>query len=1521
MKHARAASAVDTYLRHKGGNKVELRGILKKQELLPLPGKTEDSAPRYSLQLENNVEVPLKVTAANGRIMAALTPNTVVLASGTQVPAGSVTLTSVDTQGELPPLGLHPITPDPATQRGPTARKVLVIPVIYDTERPGHPENTISQSQIQNQLEGPGDDSMASIFRDSSAGTQDPVPATGGDLSFDITYHAPAVLGGTRPTPDEGCEDNRTRMTAAGEPSRGISTSNVNKKIGIDPMSPSYGDYDHYLYLFECTDPRAWGASGVPGQEVVFFSYSVFDQNNPGWPGDIFGHEMGHALGVSHDNLYTCTSAGIPSPSSADTICDGLEYAAPNDMMGSTNERGGLLTAQRRVQLGFIPTMNTVQARPAEGQTYSFASSTTRFTNGARQLVQVPRPNATLRPGSRPGDAWYYPEDKAYFYYLSIRSSKNAYDSLPANSPLSNGVTIIGARGLDDGGERNTWTVQTHPLPDTDADRNPREAVGDTRPVDAHTLLPGRSFFDPRENYTITTSNVSTGGAVATVRVEPGPPRSAPTSASVVGRRLIVRAGDGSFNNVSIKTDGSSLVVADFGNVVTPGNSCVRTTADVQVARCNLVDFDFVDVLLGDKDDQGGSSSNVTKPVTFDGGAGDDTIVAAGSGADILRGGLGQDFLDPSGSGFDTVSFADLTTPVALDSLTATPWIVVNADGNDEIATSGTGGDRALVPFEQLIGGSGNDTLRWLAQPGSARTIVGGPGVDRAVAPNGNATINTRDGVTDNASVCGIGTNVVDRDDADSAGSTCTRGPVGVTITGGVPEGATAGASSPPFVFRSYKGTATNETFQCKLEPATTFTSCPQSYAIASLTAGPKVLSVRAVVSGTASASSVVRRFNVDKTAPTVTLTAQPPAYDTNRYATFAFSSSENTGRFTCRLDGVDSACQSPVHFKDLSEATHTFAVRAIDEAGNASAFTTALSWSVARTLPDTAITGGPEGTTTSPAPTFAFGVKSGSPVAAGYQCRVIALDAGVFAPPAFAACSGATSHVPATALTDGRYRFEVRARNASGGYDLTPETLEFNVISQGGLATLSGGTLTVTAAAGKASRVLVRAGASNTFTIEDQFPLRSDACIQVTVRRITCSAAGITTIVVDGGDGNDRIDANVPVATTLRGGTGDDVLRGAGLGADTFVGGDGSDTVTYGNVAVGVSVSLDGVANDGPAGTTTKDAVGSDIELVIGTPVNDTLSAGTTAAMLDGGRGNDTITLGSTTGFVYDAPGNDVFYGGAWGHVIIDSEGDDTYNGGTGNDAVYLSDQPGNDTINGGAGTDEVIYAWYTRGVSVTLDGVRNDGPAPSATDSDQIASDNEVLVGGSGSDILTGLPSTVRLTGNEGNDLFYVKSTPTISPIVEGGPGTDSLSMRAVAAPITVNVNGLPNTASVKFGTLAPSPVYSVETYRGGTAADTMSVTTDSASDQRVTFDGGDGNDALTAGRADDVLLGGNGGDTLIGGPGEDLISAGDGADTIYAKDGFADGIVCGSGTPDDATIDSAIDTTDEGCEAFHY
>jgi Ca2+-binding RTX toxin-like protein len=277
--------------------------------------------------------------------------------------------------------------------------------------------------------------------------------------------------------------------------------------------------------------------------------------------------------------------------------------------------------------------------------------------------------------------------------------------------------------------------------------------------------------------------------------------------------------------------------------------------------------------------------------------------------------------------------------------------------------------------------------------------------------------------------------------------------------------------------------------------------------------------------------------------------------------------------------------------------------------------------------------------------------------------------------------------------------------------------------------------------------------------------------------------------------------------------------------------------------------------------------------------------SAGVTAIELRLGAQDDTGTLSATVPVaarLFGEAGNDKLTGG---------NGDDILDGG-----------PGADVLAGGQGRDTADYSARTAPVSVSLNGAADDGEA---NEQDNVGSDVEVLVGGSGDDALAGNDGDNALLGNGGNDLLGGGAG---NDQLDGGAGDDTLAGGAGSDSIT-----------------------------GGDGTDTASYA-ESPAGVRVVLDGkpGDGaageNDSVdtenvTGSAFDDVLIGNGGANTLSGGDGNDRILAGKGADTVdggpgddilQTLDGEKDNVICGDG--EDGTVSDRADTR-TGCDYIKY
>ena len=178
----------------------------------------------------------------------------------------------------------------------------------------------------------------------------------------------------------------------------------------------------------------------------------------------------------------------------------------------------------------------------------------------------------------------------------------------------------------------------------------------------------------------------------------------------------------------------------------------------------------------------------------------------------------------------------------------------------------------------------------------------------------------------------------------------------------------------------------------------------------------------------------------------------------------------------------------------------------------------------------------------------------------------------------------------------------------------------------------------------------------------------------------------------LSGGSGND----------VLFGGDGDDVLRG-GDGDDRLQGGPGLDTVSYEFASVGIIASL-------RRGTATGDGTDSIsyVEVLLGSPQEDSFEGSKKADHIFGGKGKDVLSgLGGADRIFGEAGddrlsgelgdddlfagwGADVILGGYGVDHLLGDEGPDRLDGGSGPDE--LEGQDGSDRLAGGSGTDGCV-------------------------------------------------------------------------------------------------------------------------------------------------------------------------------------------------------------------------------------
>lgn len=254
--------------------------------------------------------------------------------------------------------------------------------------------------------------------------------------------------------------------------------------------------------------------------------------------------------------------------------------------------------------------------------------------------------------------------------------------------------------------------------------------------------------------------------------------------------------------------------------------------------------------------------------------------------------------------------------------------------------------------------------------------------------------------------------------------------------------------------------------------------------------------------------------------------------------------------------------------------------------------------------------------------------------------------------------------------------------------------------------------------------------------------------------------------VVVTGGPGNDRITGTAG-NDSLSGEDGNDSINGW-LGNDVESGGNGDDEIGYGSdddqgaddvsggagvdkvrftehTGGGMAISLDDVANDGTTGE--GDNIHSDLEIVVGSPGDDTITGTAAPDNIDGHWGADTIRGGG---------GNDRIDGNSDNDVLFGQDGDDEIYGGSGNDQVT-----------GDGGVDNLFGDYTSCCLSNGNDNIfAADGVADAINcggGADTLAADQLDVVGGDGNQVCESVTRTTV-------------APPTTQPPVPPPPGAST-------------------------------------------------------------------------------------------------------------------------------------------------
>jgi Ca2+-binding RTX toxin-like protein len=152
----------------------------------------------------------------------------------------------------------------------------------------------------------------------------------------------------------------------------------------------------------------------------------------------------------------------------------------------------------------------------------------------------------------------------------------------------------------------------------------------------------------------------------------------------VSGSTLVYTANNGDVDQISGFDTGTSYRFTRFGGAsIGPGPGCT-ISPDGQTVDCAKAGVGLVVLSLGDQDDVAVVSANVTVPVRFDGGDGNDGLFGGG-GTDVFLGGAGNDNVVSRDGRAEDVNCGDgLDTAISDDADTRTSCEEIEGDADGD---------------------------------------------------------------------------------------------------------------------------------------------------------------------------------------------------------------------------------------------------------------------------------------------------------------------------------------------------------------------------------------------------------------------------------------------------------------------------------------------------------------------------------------------------------------------------------------------------------------------------------------------------------------------------------------------------------------------------------------------------------------------------------------------------------------------------------------------------------------------
>ncbi len=221
--------------------------------------------------------------------------------------------------------------------------------------------------------------------------------------------------------------------------------------------------------------------------------------------------------------------------------------------------------------------------------------------------------------------------------------------------------------------------------------------------------------------------------------------------------------------------------------------------------------------------------------------------------------------------------------------------------------------------------------------------------------------------------------------------------------------------------------------FLCSLDKSD-FKKCSQTKIFKNLSEGEHIFSVKAVdKAGNISKKQYIFKWKTDYNAPKIKIEANIKSLTNKTDVDFKISSNEKLKEILCKIDNENfEKCSKNKEFKSLSEGTHNFFVKAIDEAENQTKKPIIFSWRIDITPPETKLLKFPKRFSNSSKAIF---VASNSDHTILFECKIDGSK--------WSKCKNKTDY---SQLGEGEHSFFVRAVDKAGNFDKTPVIFNWEI-------------------------------------------------------------------------------------------------------------------------------------------------------------------------------------------------------------------------------------------------------------------------------------------------------------------------------------------------------------------------------------------------------------------------------------------------------------------------------------------